>query len=350
MLSIGLGTSATRNGVGLQPAALGNISTPGIDLAAPAEVNIGTDGDVNGYARNIASADSKTTTGEAVAFTGGLTTQGGNTFLFDPLQIREAGIAGVDVTTAQLLGGANNAPGPDQGNALTVGIFNLDINAGGSHAEGAGSNDVTGDGVSVFNTSSASTTGDATAGSSAITAGIFGADLSGLPEVPLANTHLTLGRDGSVSGYADSVNTTSSSTVTGDSTTANASTTSAIGNVNIDIGNNANGPGSAAGSPANSVIAEASSSDRVRSKATTGDVVGASNISTTGLLNSDVNIGNNGGVTAIASALNEVKVNTITGNATATSVANVIAIENTPIFIGGNGSINATASMTSVVG
>jgi hypothetical protein len=288
---------------------------------------------VEGVARNIASADSKTTTGESIAFTGGLTTQGGNTFAFDPLQVRDAGITGTGVTDAQLSGGS--ALGADQGNALTVGIFNMDVTGGGSHAAGSGTNTVLGDGVSVFNTSSSSTTGDVRAGSSAITAGIFGADLS---SGSLENTNLVLGRNGTAEGYADSVNTTSSTTITGTSTTANASTTSAIANVNLDLGNDVN------------VTVRATSADRVSGKATTGDVIGASNINTTGLLNSDVNIGDNGGVSAIASALNEVKVNTITGNATATSFANVVAIENTPIFIGGNGSLNASASMTSTVG
>jgi hypothetical protein len=298
--------------------------------APPAEIAIGSSGDITTAARTVATADSSSVTGDVVAFSGGLTSNGGNTFAFDPFSVLDSARSlGLDITSAQQAGLA------DQGNALTIGIFNADITGGGSLSDSGDTNNVFADGLSYLTADANTTTGSVRSGSSAITAGILGADLS---SGTLANTLLTLGRNGSVRTLVDAVSDSGGSTVSGDSSTANASTATGISNVTLDLGNDVD------------LDLSTASRDVVGSRTITGNAAASSAISTTGIVNSDVSIGGNGGTSAVAQAANTVAAQAVTGNSTSTSVANVVAIENTPIFIGGNGSLNASAALTSSVG
>jgi hypothetical protein len=199
ILSIGLGTSAVRravptsnDGTGTGTAALGSVSP-----IEPAKLDIGQDGNVTSTARAMSVTNSKSTTGDVVAFTGGLTGSGGNTFAtsFNP------------------------------GNALTVGLFNLDIN-------GVGHNNVTSNATSGFVTDSNTTTGDAKSASTTITAGIFGSDTSagGAP----ANTDLSI-VNGNISSVASATNLVRSRTITGNASASAFNTVVGIGNTTINV-------------------------------------------------------------------------------------------------------------------
>jgi hypothetical protein len=196
-------------------------------------------------------------------------------------------------------------------------------------------NNVFADGLSYLTADANTTTGSVRSGNSAITAGILGADLS---SGTLANTLLTLGRNGSVRTLVDAMSDSGGSTVSGDSSTANASTATGIFNVTLDLGNDVN------------LDLSTASSDVVSSRTITGNAAASSAISTTGIVNSDVSIGGDGGVSAVAQAENAVAAQAVTGNSTSTSFANVVAIENTPIAIGGNVSLDVSASLTSSAG
>jgi hypothetical protein len=193
ILSAGLGTSAVRSSAG----TIGGSTPTAGNPIPPASISIGRDGNVSGDATAFALTSSNSTTGDVVAFTGGLTGSGGNTFAstFNP------------------------------GNALTVGIFNLDINA-------VGHNNVSGTANAGFISSAQTTTGDATAASTTITAGIFGADLSagGLPQ----NTSLDI-VNGNVTGIAQAVNAVRANTITGNASAVANNTVVGIGNTNITI-------------------------------------------------------------------------------------------------------------------
>lgn len=199
ILSIGLGTSAVREAIPTSDKTPATGSTAGgsISPIEPALLSIGRNGNVSSTARAFSVTNSESTTGDVVAFTGGLTGSGGNTFATD-----------------------FNA-----GNALTVGLFNLDIN-------GVGSNSVSASAQSGFVTDAQTTTGDAAAASTTITAGIFGADLSagGLPQ----NTSLDI-VNGNVSGIAQAVNAVRANTITGNASAVANNTVVGIGNTDITI-------------------------------------------------------------------------------------------------------------------
>jgi hypothetical protein len=186
LLSIGVGTAAVR------------AATSSPNGVAPAVIGIGQNGDITGTARNYASTTAKTTTGDAVSFTGGLTGSGGNTFAssFNP------------------------------GNALTVGLFNLDMT-------GVGHNNVTGEARSGVANEASTVTGDATVRSVGITAGIFGNDTQSGVASP-ANTDLKI-VNGDVKGIAQAVNIVKANTITGNASATINTTAVGIGNTNITI-------------------------------------------------------------------------------------------------------------------
>ena len=198
ILSIGLGTSAVREAVPTSNNGQGNGTAAGsVSPIEPALLSIGRNGNIDSTARAFSITTSESTTGDVVAFTGGLTGSGGNTF----------------ATTFK------------PGNTLTVGLFNLDIN-------GVGHNDVSATAIAGFVTDAQTTTGDANAASTTITAGIFGADLSG-GGAP-ANTTLGI-VNGEVSGIAQAVNVVRANTITGNASAVANNTVVGIGNTNITI-------------------------------------------------------------------------------------------------------------------
>jgi hypothetical protein len=209
LLSIGVGTAAVRKATPvtqLSNIGAGTTTTNGsIAPISPASLNIGRNGNVSGNAKNYATTAAKSTTGDAVSFSGGLTGSGGNTF----------------ATSFQA------------GNALTVGLFNLDIT-------GVGHNNVSGDARSGVSNEATTVTGDATVRSVGVTAGIFGNDTSaGAP----ANTDLRI-VNGDVSGIAQAVNAVKANTITGNASATINTTAVGIGNTNITI----SGSGSITGS------------------------------------------------------------------------------------------------------
>ncbi len=251
ILSIGLGTSAVRDAIptsDITPAA-GSTAGGSIDPISPALLSIGRDGNISSTARAFSSTSSQTTTGDAVAFTGGLTGTGGNTF----------------ATTFSA------------GNALTVGLFNLDIN-------GVGHNNVTSSGFSGFTTQAQTVTGDATGSSTSITAGIFGNDTSnGAP----ANTTLDV-VNGNVSGSATALNLVDVGTITGNASGIATDIAVGIGNTTLGISNNGNVSG----------IAQAVNA--VRANTITGNASAVSSFTATGISNTPIVIGGSGSITASA--------------------------------------------------
>jgi len=198
ILSIGLGTSAVREAVPTSNNGQGTGTAEGsVSPIEPALLSIGRDGNIDSTARAFSFTTATSTTGDVVAFTGGLTSSGGNTFATDF----------------------------NPGNTLTVGLFNLDIN-------GVGHNNVSAAATAGFVSDAQTTTGDATAASTTITAGIFGADLSG--GFPPANTTLSI-VNGEVSGIAQAINVVRANTITGNASAVANNTAVGIGNTNITI-------------------------------------------------------------------------------------------------------------------
>lgn len=198
-------------------------------------------------------------------------------------------------------------------------------------------NNVLADALSALDTTAATVTGDVKTGSSAITAGILGADRSSASS-GLQNTDLRLGSDGGVVAAVSATSASRGSTVTGVSTVANASTAVGIANVNLVLGDNAK------------VDVATASRDVLDSAAVTGNASASAVTITTGIANAALNIGNNGSVNAVASAVNTVASKVVAGSASSNASADAIAISNTPIVIAGNGSLNVSASLTSSVG